>query len=62
MEKEKLNNYGKISVEEMIWKKIFKDEEFNEDDYNLWVDKNPHEAFGLLLEIAREAEYNLSQI
>jgi hypothetical protein len=43
-----------LSVEEMIWKMKFPDEEFNGDDFYDWAAENSREAFRLCLDVANK--------
>jgi len=48
-------------IEKMMFAKKWKDEIFNSDDFNDWVNENPLEAYNILMEITSSIENKNSQ-
>lgn len=43
-----------MTIEEMIFKRKWPDEDFEPNDFNDWAKENETEAYKILLEIAKE--------
>ena len=47
------------TIEEMIFERVFPDEEFDANDFNDWAKENDREAYIELLEIAKDLQRKL---